>query len=95
MSLADYCPVGGVAMDGRSAWGLLFVCLFSNFGCQSVQQYRTEVPIVEEFVVPPNEDRFNNPPEKAYRKPPPKKEFTPGMGGMGAPGMGGMGPAGF
>lgn len=63
-------------------------------GCQSAPEYSTTVPYVEEFRVPPNEERFDNPPEQGYRKPPEKKEFKPGFG-AGGPGMGGgnmMGP---
>lgn len=60
-------------------------------GCTSSQpKFPPPPPRVEEFVEPPNEDRFNNPPEQGYRKPPPKKEFKPGPGGA-MPSMGGMG----
>ena len=58
-------------------------------GCRHTSRYEVEVPVVEEFRAPPQEDRFNNPPEKGYTKPLPKKEFKPG-GGPGGAG-GGMG----
>ena len=62
-------------------------------GCHSSQpKLDTRTPHVEEFVVPPDEARFNQPPEQGYRKPALKKEFRPGPNGN-MPGMGG-GPAG-
>ena len=66
-------------------------------GCEHTKTYDTDVPMVEEFVLPPNEDRFDNPRELGYTKPPPKKEFKPSMGGPGGPGggMGGPGRGGF
>lgn len=71
-------------------WAVLAVV--AAVGCAQTPKPDTRPPTqVEEFVVPPDEARFNQPPELGYRKPPPKKEFKPGMGGGGGmPGMGGM-----
>ena len=67
--------------------------LAAAVGCHQVE-YDTRVPLVEEFRVAPDEERFNNPPEQGYRKPPPKKEFKPGLGGPMGPGGGGGGGRG-
>jgi hypothetical protein len=75
-------------------WWVIALMAGVGAGCAGPGRDATEVPFVEEFRPPPNEDRFNNPPEQGYRKPPPKKEFKPGMG-AGNPGMGGMGGPGF
>ena len=66
-------------------------------GCGTTDTKDVSAPYVEEFRLPPNEDRFNHPPETGYRKPPPKKEFTPGLGGPNGPSGGGMagGPGGL
>ena len=71
----------------RSAWWILFVVAASVVGCQGTDKHDTDVPLVMEFVPPPDEDRFNNAPEQGYRKPQTKKEFKPGFGG--GPGAGG------
>ena len=62
-------------------------------GCQA-DKHSTTVPLVEEFVDPPQEARFNNPPEQMWKKPPAKKEFKPGPGGPGGPGGAGGVPGG-
>jgi hypothetical protein len=82
---------------------LMFVGLIAILhGCHH-PKYDLAAKYPEEFIVPPNEPRFDNPPESEYRKPLPKKDFTPGPGmggpsgvggpktggGMGGPGMGG------
>ncbi len=74
----------------RAWWaaGVLGAAVAAAAGCQG-DKNETNVPLVEEFRAPPDEERFNNPPEQGYRKPPPKKEFKPSMG-AGGPG-GGMG----
>jgi hypothetical protein len=77
----------------RGVWWIGFVAVVA--GCHQVE-HDTRVPLVEEYRVAPDEERFNNPPELGFRKPPPKKEFTPGLGGpMGPGGGGGMGGPGF
>jgi hypothetical protein len=82
---------------------LLFICAgLGVLGCNEVRQQRTKVPIVEEFNVPPDEERYNQPPEAAYRKPTIKKDVNirqaigpggpssaGGGGGFGGPGGGG------
>ncbi len=74
----------------RSAWWVVFglaACVV--VGCQGTDKHDTDVPLVMEFVTPPDEERFNNAPEQGYRKPAAKKEFKPGFGG--GPGAGGAG----
>ena len=44
-----------------------------------------QAPQIEEYSVPPNEERFNKPPEADFREPLPEKEFRPGMGAPGTP----------
>ena len=61
-------------------------------GCEHTETYDTDVPMVEEFVLPPNEDRFDNPRELGYTPPPPKVEFKPQLGGGNGPGSMGGGP---
>ncbi len=75
-------------------WWVVGAVVAAGVGCQDPDKSKTEVPLVEEFRAPPDEDRFNNPPEQGYRKPPPKKEFKPGLGGPTGPG-GGMGGPGM
>jgi hypothetical protein len=78
----------------RRAQGTWLVGLFvgaAGVGCGTINPKSTNVPIVEEFRLAPNEERFNNPPEMAYRKPAPKQEFKPGFGGPNGPGPGGGG----
>ena len=78
-------------MFGRSSTVL---ALLTAVGCASSQpKFPPPPPLVEEFVEPPDEARFNQPPEQGYRKPPVRKEFRPGPGG-GMPAMGGMGANG-
>lgn len=77
----------------RSAWWVLFAIAVS-VGCQGTDKHETDVPLVMEFVPPPDEERFNNAPEQGYRKPPTKKEFKPGFGGPGGGGGGGGGMGG-
>lgn len=77
--------------------GVVVAAVLAAVGCQSGPKPDVrEPPRVEEFVVPPDEARFNQPAELGYRKPAPKKEFKPGMGGMGGgpAGMGGGGMGG-
>ena len=62
-------------------------------GCHH-PKYDLTAKYPEEYVVPPDESRFNNPPESSYRKPADKKEFAPGPGGGNSPGMGGPGMGG-
>ena len=79
---------------GRGWWVVGLMGTAMAGGCQH-DKPDINVPLVEEFRAPPNEDRFNNPPEQTYRKPPPKKEFTPGFGGPNGPGgMSGSMPGG-
>jgi hypothetical protein len=82
-------------MHRRRGWWVVgaFAALAGAVGCHTIKN-ETEVPLVEEFRAPPDEDRFNNPPEQGYRKPPPKQEFKPGFGGPGG-GGGGMGGGGM
>jgi hypothetical protein len=75
----------------RSAWWVTFVVAAVVVGCQGTEKHDTEVPLVMEFVPPPDEERFNNAPEQGYRKPAPKKEFKPGFGAPGSGGPGGSG----
>lgn len=70
----------------RGTWLVLGVA--AAVGCETVNPKNTNVPLVEEFRLAPDEERFNNPPEMAYRKPPPKEEFKPGFGGPNGPGGG-------
>lgn len=71
----------------RTGWGLLVG--LAAAGCNTAEKHDTSVPYVEEFRLPPNEERYNNPPEQGYKPPPFKKEFKPGVGGPGGPGGGG------
>lgn len=70
------------------------LCGLAN-GCQH-QNAALNVPVREEFVVPPDEPRYTQPPEQGYKAPPPKREWgatRPGGGGGGMQGgMNGMGP---
>jgi hypothetical protein len=61
-------------------------------GCQH-QNSALNVPVREEFVVPPDEPRYTQPPEQGYKAPPLKRDWgaRPGPGGAQG-GMGGMGP---
>jgi hypothetical protein len=63
-------------------------------GCHH-DKHKVTSPVVEEYVLPPNEARFNEPPTETYRKPPPKKEDKSVLGGgpMGGPGP--LNPGGF
>lgn len=79
----------------RGWWTVGVFGLTATVGCYSTDSKDTSAPFVEEFRVPPNEERFNNPPELGYRKSEPKPEFKPSAGGLGGPsgpgGMSGMG----
>jgi hypothetical protein len=81
-----------------SSFFVAFAC--SSLGCHH-DKYNLSAKFDEEYVVPPNEPRFNNPPESGYKKPPKKKQddvrnqpgLTPGGGGGGV--GRGMGANGF
>jgi hypothetical protein len=72
---------------------LLAACAAVGVGCKTgSKKFDLRAPHVEEFVPPPNENRYNLPPEKGYTPPPPSKEFRPGPGAM--QGLGGPGGPG-
>ena len=71
-------------------WVAGMIGLGAAAGCHHADPKSVDVPLVEEFKAPPQEDRYNQAPTQQYKKPDPKKEFKPGMGGPGSgpPGMG-------
>lgn len=70
---------------------LTVVGVIATVGCYTSKKAELTHPHVEEYMVAPQETRYDNPPESGYKKPPPKKEFRPGVN---APGMEGGGPGG-
>jgi hypothetical protein len=68
--------------------------LAAVLGCHH-DKYKLAAPQVEEYKLPPDEDRYNNPPTEQYKPPPAKKDDTSllgggrnKMGGAGGPGRG-------
>lgn len=76
---------------------LLFVlaagAIVAGGGCHK-DKYNLSAKFEEEYVLPPDEPRFNNPPESGYRKPSKKRESdvrnTPGGIGGANRGTGGF-----
>lgn len=64
---------------------------FAAAGCHK-DKYNLSAKFEEDYVLPPDEPRFNNPPESGYKKPAKKKtddvRNSPGLGSNGGAGMG-------
>lgn len=60
-------------------------------GCRTPDR-ALDVPVREEFVVPPDDPRYTQPPEAGYRTPAAKKDWGAKPGGGGGGMNGGMGP---
>jgi hypothetical protein len=65
--------------------------LAAVLGCHH-DKYKLTAPQVEEYKLPPNEDRYNNPPTEQYKPPPAKKEDSSLLGGRNKMTGGGGGP---
>ncbi|QEL14963.1 hypothetical protein [Limnoglobus roseus] len=86
----------------RTLIALAFVPLFGAVGCHH-DKYNLTAKFEEDYVLPPDEARFNNPPEAGYKRPAKKKNDdirnSPGLGSNGGSalgaGAGGSGPNGF
>jgi hypothetical protein len=72
----------------RTFWILVAVTLVSSFGCHR-DKYNLSAKFDEEYVLPPDEPRFNNPPESGYKKPTRKRESDV-RNSPGGPGGGGQ-----
>jgi hypothetical protein len=69
----------------RMIFTLAILSLVAGAGCHR-DKYNLAAKFEEDYVLPPDEARFNNPPESGYRKPTKKRESdvrnTPGgLGG--------------
>lgn len=64
----------------------LVLVSFAATGCHR-DKYNLAAKFEEDYVLPPDEPRFNNPPESGYRRPAKKKETDirnqPGLGSGG------------
>jgi hypothetical protein len=70
--------------------------LAAVLGCHH-DKYKLSAPQVEEYKLPPDEDRYNHPLTEQYKPPPAKKDDTSLLGGRNktaGPGRGGF-PGGF
>lgn len=89
--------LGGVSMR-RTLLALAVVPLFAAVGCHH-DKYNLAAKFEEDYVLPPDEARFNNPPESGYKRPPKKKtddiRNSPGLGSNGGSAMGAGGAGGF
>ena len=75
-------------MRGKAVWcGGLALGVALVAGCHH-DKYKLKTKAREEYVIPPNEPRFDNPPEADYKPPVPKKDGQSPMGG-GSGGQGG------
>lgn len=85
--------IRGFAMR-RTLIALTLVSLVAAVGCHR-DKYNLSAKFEEDYVLPPDEPRFNNPPESGYKKPAKKKSDdirnSPGLGSNGGGGGGGMG----
>ena len=76
----------------RALFVLMIVSLVAATGCHK-DKYNLAAKFEEDYVLPPDEARFNNPPESGYRKPTKKRETdirnTPGGPGGGGGSLGG------
>ena len=67
----------------RVLFTLAIVSLVAAAGCHR-DKYNLTAKFEEDYVLPPDEARFNNPPESGYRKPTKKREAdirnSPGIG---------------
>ncbi len=79
----------------RRAVGGMAAVVVALAGCRH-ESKKINVPVVEEYTLPPNETRYNEPDTAGYRKPAKKNDNanlnSPGMGGMNGGGMNGGGP---
>lgn len=64
--------------------------LVAVLGCHH-DKYKLNAPQVEEYTLPPHEDRFDKPPTEGYKPPPAKKDDTSVLGGRKGQ-LGGGGP---
>lgn len=77
-------------MRGKSLiCGCLAAALCAFTGCFH-DRYKLKTTHPEDYVIPPNDPRFDEPPEEDYRKPPEKKKDAPGLNGAPAGGAGGI-----
>lgn len=78
----------------RSLLALTLVSLVAAAGCHR-DKYNLSAKFEEDYVLPPDEARFNNPPESGYKRPQKKKaddiRNSPGLGSNGGSAMGGGG----
>ena len=77
----------------RTLIALTFVSLVAALGCHK-DKYHMSAKFEEDYVLPPDEPRFNNPPESGYKKPTKRKaddvRNSPGLGSNGGGGAGGV-----
>jgi hypothetical protein len=85
----------------RMFWIGIALVAVSSVGCHR-DKYNLAATFDEEYVLPPDEARFNNPPESGYKKPAKKRDTDvrngPGIGNGGGGGSGlgfGRGGGGF
>ncbi|MBL8864223.1 MAG: hypothetical protein KF873_09600 [Gemmataceae bacterium] len=76
----------------RMLYTLAVVSLVAGAGCHK-DKYNLSAKFEEDYVLPPDEPRFNNPPESGYRKPSKKREsdVRNAPGGLGGASRGGAG----
>jgi hypothetical protein len=73
---------GGLVMR-RTLFALALVSTLAATGCHR-DKYNLAAKFEEDYVLPPDEARFNNPPESGYKRPAKKRETDvrngPGFG---------------
>ena len=67
---------------------LALIVALATVGCYH-DKYNVNGPKKEEYILPPNQDRFDLPPTAEFRPPPAPKQQDTLMGGKGGGGMGG------